>query len=85
MTRTRLSLSTYTEAPEVVARVARRLGNTPAVCRKCYVHPAVIDGYLAGTFDLARAAGGDGLDADEHAVLGFLRTRFTGEALVNAA
>lgn len=26
--------------------VAARLGNTPTVCRKCYVHPAIIDGYL---------------------------------------
>ena len=26
----------------------RRLGNTPAVCRKCYVHPAVLDAYLEG-------------------------------------
>jgi DNA topoisomerase-1 len=24
------------------------LGNTPAVCRKCYVHPEVLDSYLAG-------------------------------------
>jgi len=31
--------------------VARRLGNTPAVCRKAYVHPGVIDAYLAGTLD----------------------------------
>jgi DNA topoisomerase-1 len=29
--------------------VARRLGNTPSVCRKCYVHPAVLDHYLNGT------------------------------------
>lgn len=64
---------------EVVARVAQRLGNTPAVCRKCYVHPAVIDGYLAGTLALARAEGGDGLDTDERAVLGFLRASLTGE------
>jgi DNA topoisomerase-1 len=26
----------------VVAEVARRLGNTPAVCRKAYIHPAVL-------------------------------------------
>lgn len=70
---------------EVVARVAQRLGNTPAVCRRCYVHPAVIDGYLAGTLDLACAAGGDGLDADEGAVLGFLRARLTGETPAPAA
>ncbi|MBV8632252.1 MAG: DNA topoisomerase IB [Silvibacterium sp.] len=28
--------------------VAERLGNTPAVCRKCYVHPAVLECYLSG-------------------------------------
>jgi len=33
---------------DAVAEVARRLGNTPAVCRKAYVHPAVVDSYLGG-------------------------------------
>ena len=28
--------------------VAKILGNTPAVCRKCYVHPAVLETYLSG-------------------------------------
>jgi len=28
--------------------VAERLGNTPAVCRKCYVHPAVLECYMSG-------------------------------------
>jgi DNA topoisomerase I len=37
-----------------VKRVAEHLGNTPAICRKCYVHPAVIDGFLDGS--LARIA-----------------------------
>lgn len=32
-----------------VRRVAEHLGNTPAVCRSCYVHPAVIESYLKGT------------------------------------
>ncbi|HLY42452.1 MAG TPA: hypothetical protein VKR52_14655 [Terracidiphilus sp.] len=31
-----------------VASVAEMLGNTPAVCRKCYVHPAVVDCYMCG-------------------------------------
>ncbi len=31
-----------------IEAVARMLGNTPAVCRKCYVHPEVLDSYLAG-------------------------------------
>jgi DNA topoisomerase-1 len=29
-----------------IERVAQRLGNTRAVCRKCYIHPAVIDAYM---------------------------------------
>lgn len=32
-----------------IENVAKRLGNTPAVCRKCYVHPAVLDAYLDGS------------------------------------
>lgn len=32
-----------------IEAVAERLGNTPSICRKCYVHPAVIDAYLDGT------------------------------------
>jgi DNA topoisomerase-1 len=31
-----------------IESVARMLGNTPAVCRKCYIHPAIFDSYLAG-------------------------------------
>ncbi len=29
--------------------VSSRLGNTPSVCRKCYVHPVVLESYMAGT------------------------------------
>ncbi|MFO0850635.1 MAG: DNA topoisomerase IB [Gemmataceae bacterium] len=36
----------------VVKEVAVRLGNTPAVCRASYIHPRVIDAYLAGGFTL---------------------------------
>jgi DNA topoisomerase-1 len=32
-----------------IERVAEKLGNTRAVCRKCYVHPAVIDSYMDGS------------------------------------
>jgi DNA topoisomerase-1 len=32
-----------------IDRVAERLNNTRAVCRKYYVHPAVLESYLAGT------------------------------------
>ena len=33
---------------EAIKKVAEQLGNTPAVCRKCYVHPAVIECYTCG-------------------------------------
>ncbi len=40
----------------VIKDVAKRLGNTPAICRKCYVHPAIVDAYLeAGALAPARA------------------------------
>lgn len=32
-----------------VSAVAKMLGNTPAICRKCYVHPAVLETYLSGS------------------------------------
>lgn len=31
-----------------VEHVAERLGNTPTVCRGCYIHPKVLDSYLQG-------------------------------------
>jgi DNA topoisomerase I len=34
---------------QMIKAVAARLGNTPSVCRKCYVHPAVLEYYLSGT------------------------------------
>lgn len=34
---------------QAIAAVAAKLGNTPSVCRKCYVHPAVLEAYLNGT------------------------------------
>ena len=32
-----------------IENVAKKLGNTRAVCRKCYIHPAVVNSYLDGT------------------------------------
>ncbi len=32
-----------------IESVAKKLGNTRAVCRKCYIHPAVIDSYMDGS------------------------------------
>jgi len=42
-----------------VETVAKRLGNTRAVCRKCYIHPEVVNAYLDGTLaaSLNRKAG----------------------------
>ena len=31
-----------------IGAVAKMLGNTPAICRKCYIHPAVLENYLGG-------------------------------------
>lgn len=65
-----------------IEAVSKRLGNTPSVCRKCYVHPEVISTYLDGR--LREAIGeeiaemedrGDGLNAAERQVLAFLKTR----------
>jgi DNA topoisomerase I len=36
-----------------IESVASRLGNTPSVCKKCYVHPRVLEGYLDGTLATA--------------------------------
>jgi DNA topoisomerase-1 len=63
---------------EAIRAVAARLGNTAAICRKCYVHPGVVDSYLGGTLDRIARRGGrrsraTGLDADERAVLPLLR------------
>ncbi|KAF1041206.1 MAG: hypothetical protein GAK35_03473 [Herbaspirillum frisingense] len=33
-----------------IENVAKKLGNTPSICRKCYVHPAVVESYLDGSF-----------------------------------
>src|SRR5206468_5929489 len=60
--------------------VAELLGNQPAVCRRCYVHPVIVDAYLKRT----RIAGLNGeeqalkqpdLRAAELAVLKFLGAR----------
>ena len=41
---------------EAIKQVAKRLGNTPAICRKCYIHPAVLEGYLNGSLRTTLAA-----------------------------
>ena len=36
-----------------VSEVASRLGNTPAICRKSYIHPAIFEGYVDGSLAAA--------------------------------
>jgi DNA topoisomerase-1 len=70
-----------------VEKVARHLGNTPAVCRRCYIHPAILDGYVDGTLLEALAAKTDAylkenvehMSPEETAVTAFLRLRLAGE------
>jgi DNA topoisomerase-1 len=60
----------------VIAEAAERLGNTVAICRKCYVHPAVIDAFMNGELKLhIRSTGKDDsakLSPQEAAVHRFL-------------
>jgi DNA topoisomerase-1 len=66
-----------------VEKVAKHLGNTPAICRRCYIHPAIFDGYLDGTLlstlkEQTRqylAENVTGLSAEEAAVAAFLSLR----------
>lgn len=51
------------ELAQAVQTVARELRNTRAVCRKCYIHPVVVETYLNG--DLPAATGA----RSEHAAL----------------
>jgi DNA topoisomerase-1 len=65
-----------------VESVAKRLGNTKAVCRKCYIHPAILDAYMDGatietlktrTSRMARSRAS--LTAEEMAVVGIIERR----------
>ncbi len=71
-----------------IESVAGRLGNTPTICRKCYIHPQIIDCYLEGALllqvkeavaselieDLSR------LRPEEAAVLSLLQNRLNDAA-----
>ncbi len=66
-----------------IEHVAGRLGNTPSICRKCYVHPALFDAYIDGTLaaglkqDVEAAMTEElrTLSPEEAAVLAFLEHR----------
>ena len=74
-----------------IESVAAKLGNTPAICRKCYIHPGVMDAYLDGTMRDAlqrRAEKGlenvHALDPEEAAVLALLQQRLQRPGKVKA-
>jgi DNA topoisomerase-1 len=77
------SFTSEREAKRNVVRaiesVAKRLGNTKAVCRKCYIHPAILDAYMDGaTIQTikARARFTRGtLSGEEAAVVGMIEKR----------
>jgi len=66
-----------------ITAVSKILGNTPAVCRKCYVHPAVLETYLSGGMieglrrktEQALAENLQDLRPVEAAVMSFLQAR----------
>jgi DNA topoisomerase-1 len=63
---------------KAVAAVAGHLRNTKAVCRKCYIHPIVIEAYLDGDLNdlrASRAMKPNGLDAEELAVVRIIEAR----------
>ena len=62
-----------------IEAVAARLGNTPTICRQCYIHPGVLDHYLSGAAlpEVAQQAGAalrdeKGLSEEETTVLALL-------------
>jgi DNA topoisomerase I len=63
---------------QAVEAVAEMLGNTPAICRAYYVHPAVTEGYADGSLHAFFEGGTKrrsrrGLSKEEAEVLAFLR------------
>ncbi len=66
-----------------IESVAAKLGNTPTICRKCYVHPHVVDSYLDGGLlegikrkvEDELSADADQLKPEEAALLGLLSRR----------
>jgi DNA topoisomerase I len=71
--------------------VAARLGNTPTICRKCYVHPELVTSYLDGNFVLKVKSENklrgerSGLKPEEAAVLAMLRSRLGHETSLHTS
>jgi len=70
-----------------IEKVSAKLGNTPAVCRRCYVHPEVIDSYMSQALVLEieqqvereLRENVSGLRPEEALVLAFLQRRLSGK------
>jgi DNA topoisomerase-1 len=68
---------------DAIAAVAKILGNTPTICRKCYVHPVVLESYLDGDMieglrqktEEALSENLEDLRAEEAAVMSFLQEK----------
>jgi DNA topoisomerase I len=65
-----------------IDQVAARLGNTATICRTCYIHPHILESYLAGDMRIAFPDAGEAGQGDDTAhrpeealVLAFLRQR----------
>jgi DNA topoisomerase I len=71
-----------------ITAVSKLLGNTPAICRKCYVHPAVFETYLSGAaIEGLKQKTEEALESDkidlrsgEAAILKFLQGRLNSKA-----
>jgi DNA topoisomerase-1 len=71
-----------------IEKVSARLGNTPTICRKCYIHPDVLDSYMDGNLVLEIKSQAESelrsavenLRPEEAAVLALLRGRLAKEA-----
>ena len=72
-----------------IAAVSKLLGNTPAICRKCYIHPRIINMYLDGSMLTALKRRAEktlredvhALQPQEAALVGLLQQRLEREAV----
>lgn len=61
---------------ETIKDVSKQLGNTPAVCRQCYIHPDVLEAFVAGELaQLRRSRKRKGMSSEEATLLTFLAKR----------
>ena len=76
-----------------IEAVAARLGNTPTICPKCYVHPEIVESYLSDTLSLEALdsveeelrGDVDRLRPEEALVLAFLQRRLSQRTATAAA